>query len=152
MFVPFPLAIGKIFCEIASKELRLWRAIDEPEIPLFLKDQLAELVAFARQEGPPLAVLTSFDYGAHVALERLREAGLAVPQQVGVFGQNNTPWAEQDDLTSVDFNPQMWARDIFQCMEEMERTDEPVVKKVPPTLVQRGSTMPTHAAPGIRSR
>ena len=98
------------------------------------------------RQGKPAAVFTYFDYAAHLILERLRQEGTPVPRQVGLFGIGNTLWAIRDDLTSIAFDPDLWAAKVFRCLKKMEDSNEPIVVKIPPTLIERSSTLPAGKA------
>ncbi len=69
-----------------------------------------------------------------------KSAGIIIPEQAGIYGINNTPWAEQDDLTTISFNPELWSEKIFSAIDELEKADDQCRIFIPPTLVQRSST------------
>ena len=102
---------------------------------------LDALAAYVRQ-GEPAAVFTYFDYAAHIILERLRQQRTPVPEQVGLFGVGNTLWAIRDDLTSIAFDPDLWAAEVFRCLKKMEDSDDPIIVKIPPKLIERTSAPP----------
>jgi len=75
-------------------------------------------------------------------LQRLKQEGIAVPEQVGILCLGNTPWAFRDDLTTIAFDSDLWAGEIFQCLQRLEENDEPVESVIPPQLIERSSTIP----------
>jgi len=93
------------------------------------------------RNGEPAAVMCDYDYGAHLVLQRLKQEGIAVPEQAGLIGFGNTPWAFRDDLTTISFDNDLWAGEIFQCLQRMEESDEPIESLIPPQLVERSSTI-----------
>jgi DNA-binding transcriptional regulator YhcF (GntR family) len=105
-------------------------------------DWQARMVAAARTAPGPAAVLCSYDWGAHLALQVLRTAGLDVPTQVGVYGMNNTPWSIYDNLTSVYHDPDAWAAAVFDADDALNTGQTGLDLRVPPTLMHRGSTLP----------
>jgi len=100
------------------------------------------MIDYVRQ-GVPAAILTYFDYAAHLILERLRKENVPVPEQVGLYGIGNTLWAIRDDLTSIAFDPDTWAAEVFRCLKKMEDSNEPLVVKIPPKLIERSSSLPS---------
>ncbi len=104
-------------------------------------DRDSRLVELVRGSKEPMALLANYDYGAHLAKETLQAVGLWDPRRVGLYGMNNTPWAGRDDLTSVSFDPEVWARMVFEAIDEIETTGVAADRLVPPTLIERGSTM-----------
>jgi len=110
------------------------------EYPLFSEyGGLDALVEYVRG-GEPAAVITYYDYGAHLVLQRLKLEEIHVPEQVGVYGYGNTPWTMRDDLTTIAFDTDLWAREVFKCLQEMEETDKKIEKFIPPHLIHGSTT------------
>ena len=105
-------------------------------------DWSTRIVQIVRDAPCPVAVLCSYDWGAHLALQAFRAAQIDVPSQVGLFGMNNTPWSIHDNLTSVYHDPDAWATAIFEADEALDGGRTGFVQLVPPSLVPRGSTLP----------
>jgi DNA-binding LacI/PurR family transcriptional regulator len=112
-----------------------------------LANSLDSLVKLARNSGS-LAVICTYDYGAHLATGALKAANIAVPDQAGVYGVNNTPWAESDNLTSVGYDQQEWAGKIIDCIRRLDAGEERVELPIAPRLIQRSTTK----APNISSK
>jgi DNA-binding LacI/PurR family transcriptional regulator len=100
----------------------------------------AELTRLVRQEGPPLAVVCSYDWGAHLALQVLHEAGADVPGQVGLYGMNDTPWSLQDGLTTVAADDDDWARAVFAADDRLAAGERFLDVPVAPRVIPRAST------------
>jgi hypothetical protein len=114
-------------------------------------DRDAHLIEQVRRYDAPMALIANYDYGAHLAKEALQTAGLWDPRRVGLYGMNNTPWAVQDDLTSVSFDPDVWARMVFEAEAELEAKGAAADRRVSPTLIERGSTMHLRPVRPIRN-
>jgi DNA-binding LacI/PurR family transcriptional regulator len=69
-----------------------------------------------------------------------------VPEHAGVYGLGNTPWAVQEGLTSIAFDPDLWAREIFAAIDELEEEGVSPDRRIPPSLVERASTLPLGTA------
>lgn len=104
------------------------------------------LQAAGRSTDGPLAVITAYDWGAKKVKDCLVEHGIAIPGQVGVYGANNTPWSVIENLTSVYGDPDAWAAEVFAADAALDDGETGFVRLVPPTLIERGSTLP---APGF---
>ncbi|MDG4663149.1 LacI family DNA-binding transcriptional regulator [Mycobacterium sp. 236(2023)] len=94
----------------------------------------------------PTAIVCSNDYSAIGVIDRLRRAGVSVPQDVSVSGFDNNVLARLGsvDLTSVSQQPQEQAdRAIDAVVQRLDggRT-EPLSTVLAPALVIRGSTGP----------
>lgn len=100
-----------------------------------------DLIALARASNAPLAVLASYDYGAYLALKALQEAGIAAGT-AGCYGTNNTPWSTQHGLSSVGFDPDHWAAEVFAAIDELDHSGIAADRLVPPTFYERRSTLP----------
>ena len=116
----------------------------DAEIRLFseenLQESLAGLVKLAKS-AESLAVICTYDFGAHLAVGALRTAGVPIPDKVGIYGINNTPWAKQDDLTTVDFNLELWSHKITECIEQLEKRTKKRKILISPIFVQRSSPL-----------
>lgn len=102
----------------------------------------AKLVQFVKAERTPVAVLCDYDWGGHLVKQAVQQAGLQVPAQVGIYGMNNTGWSIQDNLTTVAFPPELWAKEILAADADLDRADNVADRLIPPVLVQRGSSLP----------
>jgi DNA-binding LacI/PurR family transcriptional regulator len=100
----------------------------------------AELTRLVRQGGPPLAVVCSYDWGAHLALQVLHEAGADVPGQVGLYGMNDTPWSLQDSLTTIAADYDDWARAVFAADDRLAAGERFLDVPVAPRVIPRAST------------
>lgn len=100
----------------------------------------------------PTAVVCANDYSAIGVMDRLRRAGVSVPEQVSVTGFDNNVLARLGsvDLTSVSQQPREQADRAIEAV--VQRLDggrtEALTAVLPTALVVRGST----AAPLLRSR
>lgn len=116
----------------------------DTEIRLFteenLQESLAELVNLAKS-AESLAVICTYDFGAHLAVGALRSAGVQIPEKAGIYGINNTPWAKQDDLTTVEFNLELWSQKITECIELLEKSAKKRKMLISPIFVQRSSSL-----------
>jgi DNA-binding LacI/PurR family transcriptional regulator len=97
-------------------------------------------------DGLSTAVVCANDYSAIGVMDRLRRAGVSVPQQVSVTGFDNNVLARLGsiDLTSVSQQPREQADRAIEAV--VQRLDggrtEPLSTVLPPALVVRGSTAP----------
>ncbi|NOY75240.1 MAG: substrate-binding domain-containing protein [Kiritimatiellaeota bacterium] len=104
-------------------------------------NSLDTLIKLARNS-ESLAVICTYDYGAHLVTGALRAAGISIPERAGVYGVNNTPWSEQGNLTSVGYDTGNWARKIVKCIEILDKGEERARMPIKPRLIQRLSTKP----------
>lgn len=104
-----------------------------------LQESLTELAKLAKS-AESLAVICTYDFGAHLAIGALRSAGISIPEKAGIYGINNTPWAKQDDLTTVDFNFELWSHKITECIEQLEKSTKKRQILISPIFVQRSSS------------
>lgn len=93
---------------------------------------------------PPDAILCSSDHLAVGALEAIKEAGLSVPDDIGLVGFDNRYFAahQRPPLTTVALPLREMGRLAGDLLIRAirERTLEPVVHKIPCYLVQRESS------------
>lgn len=123
----------------------MWRRIGEP-----VARRLAEL------SGPaaPTAVITLNDEMAMCVITRLREAGLRVPEDIGVAGFDNLEEGRAFHLTTVEPPIEELGREAALLLDRLisagptgkEQTLPVQHILVKPTLVQRGSVLPRRAA------
>lgn len=99
------------------------------------RNQLAELVS---TQGTT-ALCSMMDIRSALACKALRELEITVPDDVAVVGFYNTPWAEHEDLTSVDANIPGMADEVGRLLE-LELDSPPETRLVKPSLVVRHST------------
>ena len=104
-----------------------------------LQKSLSGLVKLAR-ESSPMAVICTYDYAAHLATGALRAAEIPIPSRVGIYGVNNTPWAEKDNLTTVDFSTYFWSKEIINYISSKKKI-LPRRIAIPPKLIHRASSM-----------
>jgi DNA-binding LacI/PurR family transcriptional regulator len=104
-----------------------------------LQDSLNALVKLARIN-ESLAVICTYDYGAHLVSGALRSANIQIPDKVGIYGVNNTPWSEQDNLTSIGFDYCLWSNQIIECINQLEHDKTHCKLSIPPQFIQRAST------------
>ncbi|MEA2012233.1 MAG: GntR family transcriptional regulator [Verrucomicrobiota bacterium] len=104
-----------------------------------LQESLSSIINLAKSS-KSLAVLCVNDYGAHLVTGALRMSGIQIPEQVGIYGIFNTPWAKQDNLTTVDFNLELWSHKVMECIERLEKGAKKRKILIPPVFVQRLST------------
>jgi len=104
-----------------------------------LQESLNGLVDLAKKT-KSLAIICTYDFGAHLAVGALRASGIAIPERVGIYGINNTPWSDKDDLTTIDFNLEHWSQSIIECVEKLEKSSRKTEILIPPVFIQRSST------------
>jgi DNA-binding LacI/PurR family transcriptional regulator len=126
-----------------AKEILNLHGQKSPEVHCFsaenLQQSLNGLVQLARASSS-LAILCTNDYAAHLSTGALRAAGISIPDQVGIYGANNTPWAEKDNLTTVDFSASLWSKEIIKYISSRKQ-NSPRHIAIPPRLIHRGSSM-----------
>lgn len=98
---------------------------------------------------PPTAVLAYSDEIAVSALQRLRQRGLRVPEDVSVVGIDGHPLAELFDLTTVDQGVAAQAERAAAMLLDLVAGDSPATREVvlDTRLVVRGSTAPPPTEP-----
>ncbi len=107
----------------------------------YLQNSLNALVNLA-QTSESLAIICTNDHGAHLTSGALRVANISIPYKVGIYGVNNTPWSEQDNLTTIGFDHQFWSRQIIECITQLETDNNHSKMTIPPLFIQRASTRP----------
>lgn len=115
----------------------------DAKISIFSEKKLhksLESVTDLAQKIKSLAVLCTYDYGAHLVTGALRMSGIPIPEQAGIYGINNTPWSQQDNLSTVDFNLELWSQKVMECIERLEKGAKKQKILIPPVFVQRSST------------
>ncbi len=94
--------------------------------------KLTAMLESGRYDGV-VAAQDSFLIPVIEAAERLR---ISIPNDLALVGHNNTPWAEQYNLTSVDLQPAETVRKIVEIIQGRRRQQETVV---PAKIVYRKS-------------
>ncbi len=102
-----------------------------------------ENIAIAINECGADALFSSSDYSALGALEKLKELNIKVPEEFGVAGFSNEPFAElmYPTLTSVEQNPHEMGNRIAQSViKAMRGEDNAESIKIPVRLIVRESS------------
>ncbi|GMV83239.1 MAG: hypothetical protein AMXMBFR7_44230 [Planctomycetota bacterium] len=85
------------------------------------------------------------DSAATVTMQRCREMGIRVPEDVSIVGRFDTPWCELNDppLSSLSIEPQATAAAILDTLQRIDRGAPAArIRLVTPRLIARGSTAP----------
>jgi DNA-binding LacI/PurR family transcriptional regulator len=141
---------GTISADRRAGFLRAMRrhALDGPRVVAGDFTEAAGMHAAAEmlETGLPTAVVCANDYSAIGVMDRLRRAGISVPEQVSVTGFDDSVLARLGsiDLTSVSQQPSEQADRAIEAV--VQRLDggrtEALSTVLPPALVVRGSTAP----------
>lgn len=98
---------------------------------------------FIEEDGWPTAFVCEGDFRASPLLRVAMEMNVKVPEDLSVVGLCNTPWSEMlaPQLTSMDLREKEMAR-MAAMLVEQPPPESPVLCKIAPRLIERGSTAP----------
>jgi DNA-binding LacI/PurR family transcriptional regulator len=119
-------------------------ACREKDVELLLRDiadgrhaqasnGIAEMLA---KLGKGCAILSNTDFLASHVYRVAQNLGWRIPEDLGLVGYSNTPWSISLDMTTVDIQIDVIARQTVKVVQEQRRGT--IV--VPPILIARGST------------
>jgi len=127
--------LGHEPCVLAAK--MNWRGGYE-----VMREYLAGVTGLPRCSG----VFAASDWMAAGALHAIREAGVAVPQEMSLIGCGDVPLAEQLEppLATFRLDARAYVRQAFMALEQAQRYDVPLPRQIvlPAEFVSRASLGP----------
>jgi len=98
-----------------------------------------------REPDRPEAIVGCQDFALTAYCDAACRLGLRVPDDLGLVGFGNTPWATQYDLSSMDLNLDLLVKHVSQWLDDAgERGTTHATTLIQPRLVLRGSSSPAN--------
>jgi GntR family transcriptional regulator, arabinose operon transcriptional repressor len=118
-------------CREANVELLLRDIADKRQEQW--SDGIAKML---KEVGKGCAVLSNMDFLASLVYRVARDLGWLIPEDLGLVGYHNTAWSMSLDMTTIDIQIDVIARQTINIVEKQKKGT--VV--VPPVLIVRGTT------------